>query len=422
MLAGLYLGALLRGRRTEPVAERNDGSGAGGDRVIRPDRRRTTGIPVIIRSGIMLLHVLRAVFILALVAVAMVFVSHETAAPSGTGLFPALEMNKDLALLICIGFALVIIAIDIFIPKKTLAAISGLFFGLIVGMVVAFGLSLILDLMVESFFPRLRGAGGTDNPFVSAVKLAIGVICCYWSVSFILQTKDDVRFVIPYVEFAKQAKGMRPLILDTSVIIDGRVTDIAETGIVDAEMIVPRFVLQELQAIADSADKLKRNRGRRGLDMLNKLQSSKKADIQILDTPNEPGESTAVDERLVELGQELNGRVVTNDYNLNKIAQLRGVPVINMNDLAKALRPVFLQGEQMSIKIIKPGEEPGQGVGYLEDGTMVVVEGGREHVGELLNIVVTNVLQTSAGRMIFGRSEFAEIKPPMRRRAPRNTS
>jgi uncharacterized protein YacL len=235
-----------------------------------------------------------------------------------------------------------------------------------------------------------------------------------------LQTKDDVRFVIPYVELAKQAKGMRPLILDTSVIIDGRITDIAETGIIESEIIVPRFILQELQVIADSADKLKRNRGRRGLDMLNKLQSSKKADISILDTQLDPGGPTAVDERLVELGQELSGRVVTNDYNLNKIAQLRGVPVININDLAKAMRPVFLQGEQMSIKVIKPGEEAGQGVGYLEDGTMVVIEGGRDHIGQAIDILVTNVLQTSAGRMIFGRSLSADDRPPPRRRPTRD--
>jgi len=400
----------------------------------------------------MLLHVLRAVFILALVGVAMIFLSQEQAETSHYSLLSKLQYHKDLMLLCCIGFALVVIAVDIFIPQKTLSAISGLFFGLIVGMVVAFGLSLIVDLMVKSFFPAMRtpvvadvpvpevvvepdpnkpGAVVTrtaerlkkaqidsrDHPLVSAVKLGIGVVCCYLAVSFILQTKDDVRFVIPYVEFAKQAKGMRPLVLDTSVIIDGRITDIGETGIIESEIIVPRFVLQELQTVADSGDKLKRNRGRRGLDMLNKLQASQKTDVTILDVRQEPGDPTSVDERLVELTEKHNGRLVTNDYNLNKLSQVRGVPVININDLATALRPVFLQGERLTIKIIKPGEEVGQGVGYLEDGTMVVVEAGREHIGRSLDIVVTNVLQTSAGRMIFGRPEGTGTDATGRRRA-----
>ena len=405
----------------------------------------------------MLVRVLRAVFILALMGVAMVFLSQGEADSGGSAFFTALSLHKDLALLVCSGLALVIIAIDIFIPRKTLSAISGLFFGLIVGMVAAFGLSLIVDLMVEAFLPQLRTPvyaeaavqewiaerdpenpdrviskpttrirrqeiDSRDHPLVSSVKLGIGVICCYLAVSFILQTKDDVRFVIPYVEFSKQAKGGRPHLLDTSVIIDGRITDIAETGIIESEIIIPRFVLQELQGIADSADKLKRNRGRRGLDMLNKLQVSEKIDISILETPSKAGAPTSVDERLVELAKELDGAVVTNDFNLNKVAQLRGVRVININDLSNALRPVYLQGEQLSIKIIKPGEEVGQGVGYLDDGTMVVVEGGRDHVGKNINIVVTNVLQTSAGRMIFGRSEFANDPSSPRRRTPRGAT
>jgi uncharacterized protein YacL len=405
----------------------------------------------------MLVLVLRAVFILALMGVAMVFLTQGEADGGGSAFFSALSLHKDLALLVCSGLALVIIAIDIFIPRKTLSAISGLFFGLIVGMVVAFGLSLIVDLMVEAFLPGLRTPvyadvavqdwvaerdpenpdevvtkpirtmetrqiATRDHPLVSSIKLGIGVICCYLAVSFILQTKDDVRFVIPYVEFAKQAKGARPHLLDTSVIIDGRITDIAETGIIESEIVIPRFVLQELQAIADSADKLKRNRGRRGLDMLNKLQASEKTDITIMETAAKPGGAATVDERLVELAKELDGAIVTNDYNLNKVAQLRGVRVININDLSNALRPVYLQGEQLQIKIIKPGEEAGQGVGYLDDGTMVVVEGGREQIGKTIGIVVTNVLQTSAGRMIFGRSEFAPEAPGPRRRSPRGAT
>ncbi len=341
----------------------------------------------------MFLIVLRGLFVLVLLAVAMSFIAGDEAASIGGGL---LYYNKEAVLLACAGLAVLVVAADIYVPRKSLSAISGVFFGLIVGMVVAWGLSLIVDLLVESFFPALKSVG--------SIKLLIGVICCYLSVSFILQTKDDVRFVIPYVEFSKQTKGARPLILDTSVIIDGRIADIADTRILESEVLVPRFVLNELQAIADSGDKLKRNRGRRGLDMLNKLQTNDKIDIRILDvrsTGEEAGMS--VDEKLVELAKKLDGRVVTNDYNLNKIAQLRGVDVININDVANALKPVFLPGEAFPIKVIKPGESYGQGVGYLEDGTMVVVEGGRDHIGETINIMVTSVLQTSAGRMVFGR-------------------
>ena len=165
-----------------------------------------------------------------------------------------------------------------------------------------------------------------------------------------------------------------------------------------------RFVLAELQAIADSDDKLKRNRGRRGLDVLNRLRESAKVDIRVLDMQVPAVEDCPdVDSKLVALARHLTGRVMTNDYNLNKIAQLRGVEVININDLANALKPVVLPGEGMKVKVIRPGEEPGQGVGYLEDGTMVVAEQGRDHIGREIMITVTSVLQTSAGRMIFGR-------------------
>ena len=242
---------------------------------------------------------------------------------------------------------------------------------------------------------------------IQMIKLLLGAVSVFMCVSFVMQTKDDFRFVIPYVEFTKQTKGARPLLLDTSVIIDGRIADIADTRILESEMIVPRFVLAELQAIADSEDKLKRNRGRRGLDVLNRLQSSEKIEIRLMDAHVASVDDAAdVDAKLVALAQHLDGRIVTNDYNLNKISQLRGVDVININDLANALKPIVLPGETMTVKIIKPGEEAGQGVGYLEDGTMVVAEQGRECIGKEVTIIVTSVLQTSAGRMIFGRLDI----------------
>jgi len=359
------------------------------------------------RASTMFMFVLRVLFMVALIAVGWGLTNDER---YSTG---AYAINRDLIIIGCIGVALLVIAIDVIIPRKSLATISGLFFGLVVGMVVAYGMSLVVQLVVEANLP-----GGDLSEFasliLSAVKLALGVICCYLSVSFVQQTKDDVRFVIPYVEFAKETKGARPLILDTSVIVDGRIADVADTRIIDNELVVPRFVLQELQTIADSSDKLKRTRGRRGLDMLNRLQSNDKIDIRILDVvPERSAVNAGVDEMLLDLALQLNGRVVTNDYNLNKIAQLRGAEVINVNDLANALKPVVLPGESLSVKVIKPGEEPGQGVGYLEDGTMVVAEGARDRVGQVIHLTVTSVLQTSAGRMIFGRLDGA---PPTERR------
>ncbi len=351
----------------------------------------------------MLLWGLRALFVLLIAAVAFSALSSlsEVSAPSNR--FAVYFMFAAFA------FAGVVIGVDVFFPRKNLAALSGAFLGLLVGMVAAYGLGLVVQMMVDALAPNLRGEAA-----VAWTKLLIGLPCCYLAISFILQTKDDVRFVIPYVEFAKQTRGARALLLDTSVIIDGRVADIAGTNILDAPLIIPRFVLQELQTIADSSDKLKRNRGRRGLDMLNKLQTNDKIEVRISDTRLPEVDDTGdVDHKLVALAKKIDGRVMTNDYNLNKIAQLRGVDVININDLTNALKPVVLPGETVGVKIIKPGEEMGQGVGYLEDGTMVVAESSRDRIGEEVLLVVTSVLQTSAGRMIFGRPEGAV--PPMRR-------
>jgi uncharacterized protein YacL len=188
------------------------------------------------------------------------------------------------------------------------------------------------------------------------------------------------------------------------VIIDGRIADICDTRIIDTKLIVPRFVLQELQSIADSSEKLKRNRGRRGLDILKRLQTNPKIELQMHEA-NMPElrEVGRVDERLVVLAKVLGARVMTNDFNLNKIAQLQGVEVINLNEVSNALKTVALPGEALPVKIVKPGDQIGQGVGYLDDGTMVVVEQGRNFIGQDIVISVTSVLQTPAGRMIFGR-------------------
>lgn len=363
----------------------------------------------------MVLHIVRAVFLLVVLALTISAVtgyleSKQKAAEEEVGRGGAVATTGDrpadldtqtiLAVLIPVVVAVLVMIADVVWKEKNLQALSGLFFGLLAGLALAYVLGLVVDLVAG------LNSAWAGSPFVTLAKLLVGAMTVFLCVSFIMQTKDDFRFVIPYVEFSKQTKGARPLVLDTSVIIDGRIADIADTRVLESQLIIPRFVLAELQAIADSADKLKRNRGRRGLDMLNRLQTSDRIDLVIMDARvREVDEAPDVDNKLVALARHLGGRVITNDYNLSKVAQLRSVDVININDLANALKPVVLPGEAMIVKVIKPGEEVGQGVGYLEDGTMVVAEGGRDHIGEEVSITVTSVLQTSAGRMIFGRLE-----------------
>ena len=199
-----------------------------------------------------------------------------------------------------------------------------------------------------------------------------------------------------------------PKVLDTSVIIDGRILDICKAGFLEGELVIPSFVLDELRHIADSADSLRRARGRRGLDVLQKLREELEPRVTVLEKPGEDG--AEVDVRLLRLATELNGAVMTNDYNLNKVAGVAGVPVLNINELAGALRPQVLPGEEMTVRVVREGREPGQGVAYLDDGTMVVIENGRRRVGETLDAEVTTVLQTSAGRMIFARVKTDESR------------
>jgi len=192
-------------------------------------------------------------------------------------------------------------------------------------------------------------------------------------------------------------------VLDTSVIIDGRIADLCESGFIEGILLVPAFVLEELRHIADSSDLLKRNRGRRGLDILNKMRKDPQIKIQIYENVKGLEDQTEVDTKLVKLSQRLGAKIMTNDYNLNKVAELHGVLVLNINELANAVKPIVLPGEEMIVQVVKDGKEAGQGVGYLDDGTMIVVDGGRRFIGQTISVVVTSVLQTAAGRMIFAK-------------------
>ncbi len=294
------------------------------------------------------------------------------------------------------ALSLGVILVDLAVRKKRLDIITSVYFGLIIGMFMTYMLSLAAYPLWESpFWAKLR----------EPLQLVLGVVLCYSCISLLMQTRHDFRFIIPYVEFSKEVKGARPCILDTSVVIDGRIADIVETHVLDGKLVMPKFVISELQAIADSSDRLRRGRGRRGLDVLNRLREKKDIDLEIFDRELPEFAGQSVDLKLVALAKHMQGKLVTNDYNLNKVASLQNVQVINLNDIANALKPVFLPGEHIEVRVVKPGEEPGQGVGYLEDGTMVVVEGGRDFINQAVPVGVTSVLQTSAGRMIFGKCE-----------------
>jgi uncharacterized protein YacL len=359
-----------------------------------------------VQSGQLLLWVLRLCYGVILIGLSVAALTSYSNTFAGSPLQAYLLFFGILC-----GGALIVLT-DVWIANKQITTLSALYFGLLLGLLLGFLLSMALE---PFLFPNDVGAKSLDAEytFKLIVRLLITAACCYVCISTLLQTKDEFRFIIPYVEFSKQIKGARPLVLDTSVIIDGRIADICDTRFIDTTLIIPRFVLQELQSVADSSDKLKRNRGRRGLDMLKRMQTNPKVELQIHEgNLSELREVQKVDERLVVLAKALGARVVTNDFNLNKIAQLQGVEVINLNELANAMKSVALPGELMGVRLVKPGDQLGQGVGYLEDGTMVVVEQGRGWIGQEVTITVTSVLQTPAGRMIFGRIESRNPTPP----------
>ncbi len=342
----------------------------------------------------MALSVLRFVFLVVLAGVAVVVIK--------SGIYPT--QSAWIVWVLVLGIMVLggaVIALDVLFPQKPLHIISAVYFGLIVGLFLAY----VAGVALTPIFESLQSPDKVRN----TVQLILAAVLSYTCISFLMQTKDDFRFIIPYVEFSKEVRGRRPFILDTSVVIDGRIADLVEANLFDSRLVLPRFAISELQAIADSADKNKRTRGRRGLDILNRLRNNPEVELEIFDRDLPEFAGQSVDLKLVVLAKHLEGKLVTNDFNLNKVARVHGVPVINVNDLANALKPHFLPGEHIQVRVVRPGEEERQGVGYLEDGTMVVVEDGREFVGKAIYLTVTSVLQTSAGRMIFGRFERLDL-------------
>jgi uncharacterized protein YacL len=269
--------------------------------------------------------------------------------------------------------------------------------------VVGLLLGLVLALLVTYPFTRLTNNGWMNAGIIVAAMIILG----YVGLSITIGMKEEFLKVFPRLMLVEEAEPkeepkIHPKLLDTNVIIDGRMADICETGFIEGPILIPSFVLNELQHIADSADSLRRARGRRGLDVLNRMRKDRHISVEIFDKiPLAIDRLETVDTKLVHLAKELEASIITNDYNLNKIAELHGVPVLNINELANALKPVVLPGEEMSVHIVKEGKEIGQGVGYLEDGTMVVVEEGKQRIGQVIDVVITSVYQTVAGKMIF---------------------
>lgn len=265
--------------------------------------------------------------------------------------------------------------------------------GLIVGLIIAYLLSQPLYIL--------------GIPYLGVVvSIILYAIFGYLGVTIPHRKKEDISSTLGNIrrnprDRAKVQSKSCPKILDTSVIIDGRIADICKTGFIEGPLIIPEFVLEELQHIADSSDGLKRNRGRRGLDILNKIQ--KELDIEVMINDKKFDDVKEVDSKLLKLTQLLKGKIITNDYNLNKVAEVQGIDVLNINELANAVKPVVLPGEEMVVQVVRDGKESNQGLAYLDDGTMIVVESGRKFIGETIDVVVTSVLQTSAGRMIFAK-------------------
>ncbi|HBS29958.1 MAG TPA: PIN/TRAM domain-containing protein [Phycisphaerales bacterium] len=351
---------------------------------------------------------LRGFFLVLLVIFTALIIVKDSATTGGLRIVEWWPIAVGGAILFFGGF----VALDILTPKRKLSTISAVFVGLIAGIVVTLVLGTVIDLFSEIY-------GLRDRSLVAPLKLMLAMGICYLTISTVLQTQDDFRLVIPYVEFARRIRGPRPMVLDTSCLVDGRVLGVAEAGVFQAPLVVPRFVIEELHRLSDSADRLKRARGRRGLDAIARLQRSGVAEVSIEEaTPV----GATVDEQIVELARILPASVLTSDVGLSRIAAIRGVPVLNLNELANALKPAVIPGEPLTVELLRRGEQPGQAVGFLDDGTMVVADRADDLIGSRVALTVTSSTQTSAGRMIFGRladrPADRPADPPRRAAAP----
>ncbi|MDD2690131.1 MAG: TRAM domain-containing protein [Candidatus Omnitrophica bacterium] len=317
-----------------------------------------------------------------LFVVGSMIIGFQTLAPKGASGF---------GILFGILAALIMIFLEIGLRKVSVSGLSSAVFGLILGLIMA-------KLVGDAF-----SLAQLEADTLSTIRVTLTLIFCYLGMVMALRGKDEFNIIIPYVRLRRQDQPEDINLLDTSVIIDGRIVDICKTKFLGGKIIIPRFVLKELQQIADSTDAIKRQRGRRGLEMLHTVQKEPGVDISIHE--EDFPEIAEVDAKLVKLAKLLNAKILTVDFNLNRVAAIQGIKVLNINELANAIKPVVFPGEEMKIKLIKEGKEHNQAVGYLDDGTMVVVEDARRFIGQEVKVAVTSVLQTQAGRMIFTKLE-----------------
>ena len=285
----------------------------------------------------------------------------------------------------------IIILSEIGMRRVSLRGLSSAVFGLVLG--------LIMSKLVADALNLLRL--GTET--IGLIRSTLTLVLCYLGMTIAMRGKDEFNIIIPYVRLSRQDQGQSIVVIDTSVIIDGRIVDICKTKFIEGKMVVPRFVLRELQQIADSSDSIKRQRGRRGLEVLNTIQ--KEMGIPVSIHEEDFPDIAEVDAKLVKIAKLLEASILTVDFNLNRVASIQGVKVLNINELANALKSVLFPGDMIEIKMLKEGKEHNQAIGYLDDGTMVVVEDARKFIGQFLKVTVTSVLQTNAGRMVFTKIE-----------------
>ncbi len=303
---------------------------------------------------------------------------------------------RILPISIGLGIGILVVLVDMMLKGFSLRGLSALTFGIAVGLIMAHMIS--VSPLLEVNFQR---GDAMDPSTIYLIRLGLFIVCPYLATVIALRGRDEFNLVIPYVRFVPHEVDVPLVVVDTSVLIDGRIARVCESGFLSAALVIPQFVLNELRSVADSTDINKQARGRRGLEVLNELRKIKNLDIRI--TESEVSKREAVDAKLVFLAQSMRAKLLTTDYNLAKMAEFHGVPWLNLNSLAKSLRPELMIGERLEVDLVKPGKEEGQAVGYIEDGSMVVVSGGRQLIGRRVNAEIISVLPTAGGKMVFAR-------------------
>ncbi len=318
-------------------------------------------------------------------------------------LIPDYDVSPYTGISVAVVAAILLIALEAFFARSPIRTIAGVTIGILLGLALAVVFKPLVMVMYKAVVPPGLREEKLDT-MVAFLNLMTTSIFSYYGVTLVISTRDEFKFIIPYVEFRKEIKSHVPLILDTSVFIDGRLLGLLTAGVFDQRLLVPRFVLDELQRVADSADKSLRERGRRGLEMLNDVE--RRHSLAVVDFPLQADEE--VDVGLVRMTIVHEGKLVTTDHNLSRRANVQGVSVINVNDVATAMKPAFVPGQVLRLRLQRAGDDPGQAVGFLDDGTMVVVDDARENIGQEVSVEVRSALQTNAGKMVFGKLARAD--------------